>query len=103
MKASSSINAPLPKGWDCEINASDTGPLGIAYKVAIDPDGCRWYWEGRERWTLEVPWFRSSRPGLEVEDLAVVSTIHGNREYPISKNGTIKIGTRRIKRGDWNH
>ena len=89
-----SIAAPVPKGWKAE-RFGDANQ----YKRAIDPDGCRWYWEGG--WILNVPWFRG-RAGTD-EQLAVVDHIDGELVCEMTKSGTIKIGTRRITSRNWNH
>lgn len=93
-----SISARIPSGWTAEIRDELCG----RFKNAIDPDGCRWYLVDGE-WRLNVPYFRASRPGLDLDGIAIVSTIDGSREYPITKAGTIIIGRRRIPRAKWIH
>lgn len=85
-----SLSAMVPKGWTAEIYES----AGRNYKRAIDPDGCRWYWEGE--WILNVPYFR----GL---DIALVDHVAGPRPFPISGPGLITIGKRKISPKKWNY
>ena len=86
---------PLPRGFRVETFGGFEGRL---YRRAIDPDGCRWYViDGR--WTLNVPWFRD----VDGVEMAVVDTVRGGVPYPITRAGTIKIGTRKISRRNWNH
>lgn len=85
-----SLQARPPKGWTAEIFES----LGKTFKRAIDPDGCRWYWEGE--WILNVPLFRDP-------DLALVDHIDGLKPFRITPGGTILIGKRRISPKKWNH
>lgn len=90
----------LPQGWRLGTHES----LGETWHHAIDPDGCIWYpIDGR--WTLHVPAFRRSRSlAYEMDDdIAVVATIHGNRDLHITRKGTIRIGTRRIPATKWHH
>lgn len=85
-----SLDAKIPKGWTSEVFES----LGQKFKRAIDPDGCRWYWEGG--WILNVPYFRGN-------DAALVDHIEGIKAFPITPKGTILIGNRRISPRKWNH
>lgn len=96
----SSLSAKVPRGWKA---VEYEGYQGRRFRRAIDPDGCRWYWIDGE-WILNVPWFRSSRRGSNIDDIAVVNHESGNHlECKITKRGTIYIGKRRIPRRRWNH
>jgi hypothetical protein len=86
----------LRKGW-----RSDTSVPSVK---AIDQDGLCWY-GGTGQWILNVPWFRRSKecPEHWNDDIAVVESIHGKLEYPITQKGTILVGKRRIRSTQWNH
>lgn len=91
----------LPKGWTTE---TYQGYGSKTFTRAIDPDGCKWYYVDGE-WKLNVPWFRRSTglPRDKADDLAVVETVTGNREYSITEDGVILIGNRRIGPRQWDH
>lgn len=101
------MNTPaLPKGWRLETfhGLAMEGQPAPQFTRAIDPDGCKWY-GSTGRWRLNVPWFRRSRnlPRHRSDDIAIVETTDGNREYPITEKGTIRIGKRRIGPRRWDH
>ncbi len=94
----------LPRGWSLDQFNVINDERDRVFTRAIDTNGCRWY-NVDGVWKLNVPWFRRSS-GLasdKSDDIAVVDTVFGHNEYPITEKGTIKIGARRIGPHKWNH
>ena len=79
------------------------GGSGELFIRAIDGDGCRWYDQGNG-WKLDVPYFRNTTGNpTAMDNVAVVDTVNGHREYPISEAGVILIGRRRVGPIRWDH